>query len=164
MGTNSSAFSEFLSNIRPTEAQDDALQEGHRRLRERLHTHTPGRSIINIYTSMPGAAVGYVDNGGGVTKVAYTLAGDADLNYTVDTVDFGFLVARERPQQPGDPRDFAQGRAPQRQPVRGDERRQVATGQAQPLAQRAAVFALKINKPVRNMILIEEIIELAAVA
>jgi hypothetical protein len=47
----------------------------------------------NIYTSAPGGAVGYVDNGGGVTKVGYTLAGDADFNFTVDTVDFGFLVA-----------------------------------------------------------------------
>lgn len=46
MATNSSAFSEFLSNIRPTEAQEDALQDGHRRLRERLHDYEPLKNLV----------------------------------------------------------------------------------------------------------------------
>jgi hypothetical protein len=46
MAANSSAFSEFLSNIRPTEAQEDALQDGHKRLRERLHDYEPLKDVV----------------------------------------------------------------------------------------------------------------------
>ncbi len=78
--------------------------------------------------------------------------------------DFTLLLARRRPEQPGNARDFAQRRAPQRQAVGCDQRRQVATREVQPLAQRPPIFSFKSNQPVRNVILVEEIVELAAFA
>src|SRR5204863_8504402 len=47
----------------------------------------------NIITTIANSTVGYKDNGGGQTLVAYTLAGDANLDLTVDTVDFNLLAA-----------------------------------------------------------------------
>src|SRR5260370_26112661 len=59
--------------------------------------------------------------------------------------DFALLLARQRPEQPSDPRDFAQRRAPQRHSTRRDHDRQIATGHLQAFAQGAAVFALKVD-------------------
>jgi autotransporter-associated beta strand protein len=47
----------------------------------------------NIFTSVASATLGYKDNGGGQTVVQFALAGDADLNGSVDTVDFNLLSA-----------------------------------------------------------------------
>ena len=49
-------------------------------------------------------------------------------------IDFALVLARRVPEQPRDSRDFAQRRAPQRHAVGGDQGRQVAAGQVQPLA------------------------------
>lgn len=41
MTANAGRFAEFISNIRPTDAQEDALRDAHRRLRDRLAEYDP---------------------------------------------------------------------------------------------------------------------------
>lgn len=41
MTANAGRFAEFISNIRPTDAQEDALRDAHRRLRDRLSEYEP---------------------------------------------------------------------------------------------------------------------------
>ena len=53
---------------------------------------------------------------------------------------------------------------PQRHAVGRDERGQIVAGQVQPLAQATTVFALRINQPMRDVVLIQEVIELTAFA
>ena len=78
--------------------------------------------------------------------------------------DFGFVLPREWPEQSGDLCHFAQGRAPQGHAAGGDQRRQIAASQAQSFAEGTALFGLRINQPVRDMVLVEEIVKLASFA
>jgi hypothetical protein len=45
-----------------------------------------------IFTSSGGGAIGYADQGGGVTEVRFTLPGDANLDGAVDVADLGALA------------------------------------------------------------------------
>src|SRR5439155_1722757 len=47
--------------------------------------------IFTTHTS-PTTALGYADQGGGITEVRYTLKGDANLDGTVDVGDLGALA------------------------------------------------------------------------
>jgi autotransporter-associated beta strand protein len=52
-----------------------------------------GQIILNeIFTSTAGGVLGYIDRGNGQTEVRYTLAGDANLDGTVDVADLGVLA------------------------------------------------------------------------
>ena len=78
--------------------------------------------------------------------------------------NFGFVFRRQRTQQSGHLRNFAQGRPPQRRPRRRDQRRQIAIRQAKAFAQLLALIARQIDHAMRNVILVEEIVDLMSVA
>src|SRR5205814_7154948 len=77
--------------------------------------------------------------------------------------DFAFVLASRIAQKAGHAGNLAQGRVPERHAVGGDKRWQIAPGQMEALAQGLTIWALRLNQPVRNMILVEEIVDLISV-
>src|ERR1700757_1104155 len=63
---------------------------------------------------------------------------------------FQLIFTRQGSEQPATPRPPAQRGTPQRQAARRDERGQVATCQMQTFIQGLSVFAVKIDKPMRD--------------
>ncbi|HSV12641.1 MAG TPA: PEP-CTERM sorting domain-containing protein, partial [Tepidisphaeraceae bacterium] len=53
-----------------------------------------------IFTSSTGGVIGYADQGGGVTEVRFTLAGDANLDGSVDVADLGRLATNYNSAMP----------------------------------------------------------------
>src|SRR5260370_23547779 len=70
--------------------------------------------------------------GGGINRggeTSWTGTDDGEI-----ARDFALLFTRQRPEQPGNPRDFAQRRSSQRHSTRPDQGRQIATLQVQAFA------------------------------
>ena len=70
----------------------------------------------------------------------------------------------ERTEQTGHLRNFAQRWPAQRSASRGDERGQIASRQVQSLAECLSLLALEFNQPMWDVILVEKIVELMALA